>query len=99
MRQRRRRGEDRQPGDAEREIQQLTRHPEARAERGRADEHDHRLKGERHRREWQGNADLRGHGREDRRESHGAGAFADSKGARIGARGDRRKQGRLHSSA
>ena len=91
LRQDRARGEDRQAGDAGHQIDHLAGHAEPGAERGAADEHDHRLQRERHGRERQGDADLRRHRRQDRDEEDGRGA----NGSRhIGARGNGREERR-----
>ena len=53
------------------EIEHLARHAQAGAERGAAKQHDHRLQRERHRREGQRDADLRGGSRQRGDEQHG----------------------------
>ena len=65
------RGKDRQPGDTGQQVNHLAGHPEPGAERGTADEHDHRLKREWHGRERQRNADLRGNGGQHGDKDHG----------------------------
>jgi hypothetical protein len=92
------RGENRQAHDAHREVGQLTRHREAAAERHRADQHDHRLKCQRNRREWERDADLRRDGREDGHESDRAGALADFQRTRIRSRENGTNKRRLHKS-
>ena len=63
--------------------------PSRGAERGAAEQDDHRLQRERHRRERQRNADLRGGNRQHGHEQDGGGA---DRGGQVGARGDRLQQ-------
>jgi hypothetical protein len=84
--------EDRRPGKAQREIQQLTRQPQTGAERGGAEQHDHRLHRKRDRRERQRHADLRRRGRERGDENDRADPFGGAERASVSARGERREQ-------
>ena len=90
------RRKDRKAGQTECEVQHLAGGAEASAKGGRADEHDHWLKCERHRRKWQRQAHLRGRRGEDRHEQHGAGLLGPAQRARRGAERQGSEQGRLH---
>src|SRR5262249_20207916 len=74
-----------QPGQAEREIGQLARHAETRAERRARKQDDHRLQREGHGRERHRDADLCGDDRQHRREHDHDAAEG---GGEVGARGD-----------
>ena len=94
LRQLRREREHRQPRHPKHEIKDLAERAEARAERRRADQHHHRLDGERHRRERQREAQLRcrrrQHGHEADREQLHAGPHLGGAGAHAHLIEDRR---------
>ncbi len=69
-RQRHRRGEHRQAGDTGGQVEQLAARTQPGAEHQSAEQHHHRLEGERHLRERQRHADLRRRGGQRRHEQH-----------------------------
>src|SRR3954469_20993893 len=66
-----RRGEDRQPDDAEKQVDNLRRHAESCAKHGASEKHDHWLQRQRHWRKWQRDAELCSGGGERDKEGHG----------------------------